>query len=106
MRSWPGVGALVVAVACGGGGGGGADAPVGADAAPADAAFADAGVDGPIDPCAAGCPADTWDIDANPLTGTCGCEYSCVFVAANDPIDPAFTDDNCDGGDGMVEQCV
>ena len=24
----------------------------------------------------------------------------------SDPIDPNFTDDNCDGGDGNVEQCV
>ena len=27
-------------------------------------------------PCSA-CPTDYWDVDGNPLTGTCGCEYHC-----------------------------
>lgn len=58
------------------------------------------------DPCALGCPADTYDIDDNPLTGTCGCEYSCTKVSNDDPIDPSFTDDNCDGSDGDMEDCV
>jgi len=58
------------------------------------------------DPCAAGCPENTWDIDDNPLTGECGCEYVCEKVSDDDPIDPNYDDDNCDGGDGVVEQCV
>ncbi|MCA9599419.1 MAG: hypothetical protein KC776_39195, partial [Myxococcales bacterium] len=56
--------------------------------------------------CSTGCPANMWDIDNNPLTGTCGCEYSCVKKGNADPIDPNYEDDNCDGGDGLVEQCV
>jgi hypothetical protein len=58
------------------------------------------------DPCAMGCLADYWDIDGNPLTGMCGCEYHCVKSSSSDPIDPNFTDDNCDGTDGVAEQCV
>ncbi|MEW5855262.1 MAG: PE-PGRS family protein, partial [Myxococcota bacterium] len=54
-----------------------------------------------------GCPQDLHDVDGNPLTGTCGCEYQCTQTASSDdPIDPDFTDDNCDGSDGLVEQCV
>ncbi|MBI2394314.1 MAG: PE-PGRS family protein [Deltaproteobacteria bacterium] len=58
------------------------------------------------DKCAAGCPKDTVDIDGNPLTGECGCEYACVKKGSTDPIDDKFTDDNCDGSDGVVEKCV
>ncbi len=58
------------------------------------------------DPCASGCPTDMWDIDDNPLTGECGCEYACVKISEDDPIDPNYDDDNCDGSDGVVEQCV
>jgi hypothetical protein len=61
---------------------------------------------GGMDPCASGCPADTWDIDNNPLTGECGCEYACAQTSQDDPIDELFTDDNCDGTDGVVEDCV
>lgn len=57
-------------------------------------------------PCAAGCPAGSYDIDGNPLTGMCGCEYQCNFISNNDPIDDTFTDQNCDGTDGPAEQCV
>ena len=42
----------------------------------------------------------------NPATGDCGCEYTCNKVSDADPIDPSFTDDNCDGTDGVVAQCV
>jgi hypothetical protein len=56
--------------------------------------------------CSTGCPAGFFDIDGNPLTGTCGCEYACNKTGNADPIDPNFTDENCDGGDGLVEQCV
>ena len=64
------------------------------------------GGSGGSDPCAMGCPAGTWDIDGNPLTGQCGCEYMCNKKSMDDPIDPNFEDDNCDGSDGVVEQCV
>jgi hypothetical protein len=58
--------------------------------------------------CAGGCPADHWDVDGNPLTGAlCGCEYQCQQTSPTaDPIDPSFTDDNCDGTDGVAAQCV
>ena len=58
------------------------------------------------DPCASGCLSGTHDIDNNPLTGECGCEYLCTPTSDADPIDEDFKDDNCDGGDGLVEQCV
>ncbi|MBL9028361.1 MAG: PE-PGRS family protein [Myxococcales bacterium] len=62
---------------------------------------------GGSDPCAMGCPTNSWDVDGNPLTGECGCEYACTQTSTDsDPIDESFTDDNCDGGDGLVEQCV
>lgn len=53
-----------------------------------------------------GCPANTYDIDGNGLTGQCGCEYSCTPTGAADPIDDQYKDDNCDGADGVVEACV
>ncbi|MCC6213843.1 MAG: hypothetical protein IT376_03175 [Polyangiaceae bacterium] len=52
------------------------------------------------------CPAGYYDIDNNPLTGAQGCEYACTKTSDDDPIDPSFTDANCDGSDGVVEQCV
>ncbi len=58
------------------------------------------------DPCAGGCPDDYWDLDNNPLTGVCGCEYYCEQTSGDDPIDEDFIDENCDGTDGVVEQCV
>ena len=64
----------------------------------------DGGSDAPV--CGATCPAGTWDLDKNPATGVCGCEYTCNKVSDADPIDPNFTDDNCDGSDGVVAQCV
>jgi hypothetical protein len=58
-------------------------------------------------PCASGCPANFWDIDVNPLTGSCGCEYACARLSESvDAFDDAFVDANCDGGDGVVEACV
>ena len=59
-----------------------------------------------VDPCMNGCPANTYDIDGNGLTGECGCEYSCTKVSNDDPIDEQYKDDNCDGADGVVEACV
>jgi hypothetical protein len=40
------------------------------------------------------------------LTGSC--DYKCTPgpLAPNDPIDPSFTDENCDGTDGVVERCL
>lgn len=61
---------------------------------------------GAEDPCAMGCAEGFWDIDDNPLTGECGCEYACDKVSDDDPIDADFEDDNCDGSDGVVEECV
>ena len=52
------------------------------------------------------CPAGTWDLDQNPATGMCGCEYSCNKISDADPIDLSYTDDNCDGSDGVVAKCV
>ncbi|NUP04678.1 MAG: PE-PGRS family protein [Polyangiaceae bacterium] len=72
----------------------------------ADGGMGEGGMGG-MDPCALGCPQDLWDVDNNPITGECGCEYECEQTSADtDPIDEDFTDDNCDGGDGLVEQCV
>jgi hypothetical protein len=59
-----------------------------------------------VDKCAAGCPANFHNIDGDPLTGECGCEYACTKVGNADPIDPDFKDDNCDGSDGLVEKCI
>jgi hypothetical protein len=53
-----------------------------------------------------GCAAGSYDIDANPLTGQCGCEYLCDKKSDADPIDPNLEDANCDGSDGVVEKCV
>ncbi len=53
-----------------------------------------------------GCPPNTYDLDMNPITGGCGCEYNCAKTSNSDPIDPNYTDDNCDGSDGDVEHCV
>lgn len=40
------------------------------------------------------------------MTGTCGCEYSCVKSGDEDEIDPDFVDANCDGTDGVIKDCV
>ena len=91
-------------------GAGGAFGSGGVDAAPVDgSADGSPGNDGSGDgtiQCGATCPAGTWDLDGNPATGVCGCEYSCNKVSDADPIDPSFADDNCDGTDGVVAQCV
>jgi hypothetical protein len=53
--------------------------------------------------CTLACATDFWDLDGDASNG---CEYSCHKISDLDPIDPAFADDNCDGGDGVVAQCV
>ncbi|MFH2006628.1 MAG: PE-PGRS family protein [bacterium] len=52
------------------------------------------------------CPVDYWDLDGDPATGTCGCEYFCQWVSTDDPLDPSYVDENCDGTDGVVDECV
>ncbi len=59
-----------------------------------------------IDVCSAGCPGGLINLDALPETGECGCEYSCTPASDEDPIDAAQADDNCDGSDGVVADCV
>ena len=83
-----------------GGGGDGGSPDGGMDGAPGD----DGAADGMQ--CGSTCPAGTWDLDGNPATGVCGCEYACNKTSDADPIDPSFADDNCDGSDGVVAQCV
>ncbi|MGZ6095366.1 MAG: DUF1565 domain-containing protein, partial [Polyangiales bacterium] len=56
--------------------------------------------------CSLGCPVGKFDIDGDPLTGECGCEYICDKKGPTDPIDPDYKDDNCDGTDGVVEKCI
>ena len=50
-----------------------------------------------------GCPPGTYD-----LGNTGSCDYKCTPTqnAPNDPIDPGFVDDNCDGTDGVVARCL
>ena len=49
------------------------------------------------------CAAGTVD-----LKGDGSCSYTCTPAATSpaDPIDPNFTDDNCDGSDGIVAKCL
>ncbi len=50
------------------------------------------------------CGAGTVDLDGDPATGVGGCE--CTITDASDPLDPDFTDENCDGSDGVAASCV
>ncbi|MCB9588060.1 MAG: PE-PGRS family protein [Polyangiaceae bacterium] len=57
--------------------------------------------------CDSCCPAGFCNLDGNPITGSgCGCEYECTPTSSTDEIDPDFKDENCDGGDGIVETCI
>src|SRR5262249_27339279 len=51
------------------------------------------------------CAPGTVDLDGKAENG---CEYKCTKTsnAPDDPIDPDFIDDNCDGSDGVVASCV
>ncbi len=55
------------------------------------------------------CRAHT-DLDGNPLTGECGCEYACTPTAAEERArirsTPSSWMTTRDGGDGLVEQCI
>ena len=72
----------------------------------ASASSSSSGGQGGMDPCAMGCAKGFTNLDQNPLTGTCGCEYACDKKGDTDPIDPDFKDENCDGTDGVAEKCV
>lgn len=62
---------------------------------------------GPLQPCEQGkCPTGFIDLDKNPGTGRCGCEYQCTKTAETDSFDSKFIDENCDGNDGMAGQCI
>ncbi|MCC6807856.1 MAG: hypothetical protein IT381_10560 [Deltaproteobacteria bacterium] len=56
--------------------------------------------------CSGGCATGLQNIDGDPLTGVCGCEYACIPASTTDPIDALATDDNCDGSDGIVADCA
>lgn len=56
--------------------------------------------------CDATCAPGLVDLDGDPATGMCGCEYACVKKSDIDLVDPAFIDENCDGSDGVVAECV
>jgi hypothetical protein len=45
------------------------------------------------------------DLNGDPADG---CEYACTPGphAPDDPIDPSFVDENCDGSDGVVASCL
>jgi hypothetical protein len=111
-----------------GGSGGGEDASTGGAGGAGGAGGEDGGLDAAVDASEAGLDAaddvgETGDPDADAGPSGCapgtvdlngpgdgsdidGCEYACTFVSADDPFDEDFTDDNCDGSDGPVEQCV
>jgi hypothetical protein len=50
------------------------------------------------------CAEGSVDLDGDPATGVNGCE--CTITDASDPLDAAFTDENCDGTDGVAASCV
>jgi hypothetical protein len=51
------------------------------------------------------CPPGSYDLDADPAHD---CEYKCTPgpAAPDDPIDPMYTDENCDGTDGVVSKLL
>ena len=75
----------------------------------ADTGAPDAGTDSstPLT-CAGTCPPGFYDLDSSygATLPNCGCEYACTKTGNADPIDATYTDDNCDGSDGLVERCV
>jgi hypothetical protein len=75
--------------------GGGADGGR-LDAGPVDSGGADTG-----DPCSMGCPPDRFDVDGNPLTGECGCEYACT----RSPLNPRAGIKNAPVDDPACARC-
>ncbi len=53
--------------------------------------------------CAFTCNSGFFDLDTDPANG---CEYQCTFTSAVDLPDVAFTDANCDGMDGEVNNGI
>ena len=49
------------------------------------------------------CAANTYDING---LASDGCEYACMKSSDTDPFDDEYKDDNCDGTDGVADQCV
>jgi hypothetical protein len=92
-------------VTSGSGGQGGDDATASSSAS-SSSGEGGAGGQGGADPCAMGCAAGLVDLDGDAATGECGCEYACTKLSDDDHVDAAFTDDNCDGSDGVVADCV
>ncbi len=86
-------------------------ADLGADVTVPDVTVPDVGADQAVDaakpdaPCTT-CPTGFVDLDKDPKTGVCGCEYACTKTSSADPIDPKYVDANCDGSDGVVADCV
>jgi hypothetical protein len=52
------------------------------------------------------CPAGFYNLDGKGDGANCGCEYACTKKSEEDAFDIAFIDANCDGSDGMVNECV
>src|SRR4051812_49266592 len=68
-------------------GGTGGDSDGGSPDGPSDGSPGNDGSgDGTVQ-CGTSCPARTWDLDGNPATGVCGCEYACNKISNADPID-------------------
>src|SRR5438094_2674646 len=76
-----------------------------ADASPSDAG--PSGKDAARDAVDGGNDCPPGHVDLNHQAAD-GCEYACTPgpAAPSDPIDPSFTDENCDGSDGVVAKCV
>jgi len=51
------------------------------------------------------CPTGFYNLDGKD-GANCGCEYQCTKRGDDDPFDTGFIDGNCDGSDGMVNECV
>src|SRR5438045_1964015 len=42
----------------------------------------------------------------DPPNGEVRCGYRCTQKGTTGPIDPAYSDHNCDGTDGVLEKCI
>lgn len=52
------------------------------------------------------CPTGFYNLDGKADGDNCGCEYACTKRGEDDPFDTGFVDANCDGSDGIVNECV